>query len=66
MADVTKCKKCEAPATMVAPEDLCNVCWANWWVDGILEGGEYTSEFRASLLKETLDNLQDQSEDRSV
>lgn len=53
----TKCNQCENPATFVAPKDLCDVCWANWWVDGILEGSDHSVEFRENLLKETIENM---------
>lgn len=55
-----KCAKCGASATMLAPEDLCDECWARWWVDGILEGDTVTPEFRESLFRETLENLRSQ------
>jgi len=43
-------------ATYVSPEDVCENCWIEWWVDGMgLEGREkaaYRRELKADLRKQ--------------
>jgi len=54
------CNKCNKPAIMDSPEDLCEYHWAMWWAEGIYDGYDsLTEEQKEAVVQEILRDIEE-------
>lgn len=67
---MTMCNKCgKREATYIAPDDLCEPCWLDWWVapvvkDDARKGAAYRRESKRNLKKIKKEERRDERRER--
>lgn len=48
-----KCSDCDKEATFVSPRQMCDSCWARWWVNYVYDG--FPDEVKEKEIKKIVD-----------